>query len=135
VDAVCLVLAGVIFASLPTDEFTLAWRHSVEKTRWEERYRVDGDRLILVEARIEGMGAGMEPPEGAILRDGWWTWMPGLRIEALGLMQSAYAGEWTFCWDGNCRALGDLLAPAAPNGAVDLRACDASRRRGEAQKR
>ena len=27
---------------VPGPEFTLAWQHSVEKVRWEERYRVDG---------------------------------------------------------------------------------------------
>ena len=62
-------------AAQPT-EFTLAWEHSVEKTRWEESYRVDGDRLRLTAARIQGLGAGMEPPPDAVLRGGWWTWKP-----------------------------------------------------------
>ena len=75
-NAVCLIVAGVVRATLPTDHFTLAWQHSVEKTRWEESYRIDGDRLRLTSARIQGLGAGMEPPPDAVLRSGWWTWKP-----------------------------------------------------------
>jgi len=69
VSGVCLIVAGVVAAALPTEEFTLAWTHSVEKTRWEETYRVDGDRLALIEARIQGMGAGMEPPADLAAED------------------------------------------------------------------
>src|SRR5258705_10739760 len=71
---VCLLAAGMVVATIPADEFTLAWQHSVEKTRWEERYRVSGDRLALVEARVAGMGAGMEPPPGAHFANGHWSW-------------------------------------------------------------
>jgi hypothetical protein len=69
-DAVCLLVAGALRAMLPTTEFTLAWTHSVQKTRWEERYRVAGSDLQLVEARIQSSGAGMDPPPQARLRDG-----------------------------------------------------------------
>ena len=35
-------------------------------------------RRAVVEARIKGSGAGMEPPEGAGLEDGWWVYMPAI---------------------------------------------------------
>ena len=117
-NAVCLIVAGVVRAALVTDEFTLGWEHSVEKTRWEETYRIDGDRLRLTGARIQGFGAGMEPPPGAILRGGWWTWAPTLEpMAALALAQSTYTADWTLCWRGQCRKLG-ALAPAASEGSV-----------------
>ena len=56
--------------------FTLGWTHSVEHVRWEEDWRVTPAGLELVEARVQGSGAGMEPPEGARLAGGWWTWRP-----------------------------------------------------------
>jgi len=58
---VCVAAGGLVVA-LATNAFTLAWTHSIEKIRWEEDYRVENGRLRLVEARIAGSGAGMEPP-------------------------------------------------------------------------
>ena len=65
---VCLALAAAVppgaesrppadAAFVPQRAFTLAWTHSIEKTRWEEDYRVaraaDGSPLLrLVRARI-----------------------------------------------------------------------------------
>src|SRR5438105_5050565 len=66
VSAVCLIVAGMVKAVLATEEFTISWTHSVEKTRWEETYRVDGDRLALIAARIQGVGAGMEAPPARV---------------------------------------------------------------------
>jgi hypothetical protein len=126
VNAVCLMVAGVVRAALPADEFTLGWEHSVEKTRWEETYRIDGDRLLLISARIQGIGAGMEPPEGAALRAGWWTWTPPPRsIAVLPLTQSTYTSDWTLCWKNRCRTLAALVPPAAEASVVDLAACNA----------
>jgi hypothetical protein len=126
VNAVCLVVAGVVRAMLPVDQFTLAWQHSVEKTRWEETYRVAGDRLLLTGARIQGIGAGMEPPEGAALHGGWWTWTPAPHaIAALPLTQSTYTSDWTLCWNQRCRTLGALVPSAAEGSVVDVVACNA----------
>ncbi|MEP7183751.1 MAG: DUF1850 domain-containing protein [Betaproteobacteria bacterium] len=122
-NAVCLVVAGIVRATLPGDEFTLAWDHSVQKTRWEERYRVDGDRLRLVEARVEGTGAGMEPPPSAVLRNGAWTWQPGTLLPELRLALSPYTTDYTLCWQDRCRTLGDLVAPAAADTTVVVRPC------------
>ncbi len=113
-SAVCLIVAGVVSATLPTEQFTLSWTHSVEKTRWEETYRVEGDRLALIEARIQGMGAGMEPPVGARFADGWWTWRPNVPpLPALELSRSPYTRDYDICFALRCGELGALT------GAID----------------
>jgi hypothetical protein len=72
----CLA-AGAVAASLAVETFTLSWAHSIEKIRWEEDWRVEGHALVITEARIRGSGAGMEPPEGAVLTNGVWLTSPG----------------------------------------------------------
>ena len=127
VNAVCLLVAGMVRATLPTDHFTLAWQHSVEKTRWEESYRIDGDRLRLTSARIQSLGAGMEPPQGATLRGGWWTWTPTVEpMGALRLTQSTYTSDWMLCWKSQCRKLGALAPAEAEGSVVELVACETS---------
>src|SRR5690606_25695468 len=74
----CLGLAGVLWAEVPTDEFTLAWTHTIEKIRWEEDYQLPPAGLRLQAARVRGTGAGMEVPDGAVLRDGAWHYQPQL---------------------------------------------------------
>jgi len=119
----CLA-AGALAASLAVDSFTLAWTHSIEKVRWEEDWRIDRGRLIIVEARIRGSGAGMEPPPGAQLRDGVWHYRPALPPQAaLTLAHSPYAADYEFCFGGRCRQLGDLLPGLPATAAVTLRPC------------
>lgn len=125
-DAVCLLVAGVVRATLPTADFTLAWDHSVEKTRWEERYRIDGDALLLVEARVRGMGAGMEPPPSATLSAGWWTWHPRTRVEALRLTRSPYATDYMLCWRDRCSALAPLVGESGEATPVTIERCTPS---------
>ena len=121
-NAICLVVAGVLRATLPATELTVAWDHSVEKTRWEERYRIDGTGLRLVEARIQGSGAGMDPPPDAELRDGWWTWRPASELlPALRLTQSTFTRDYDLCWRGQCRNLRGLVASSAPVVRPDLK--------------
>ena len=67
--SLCILAAGKTTV-LAVSAFTLSWTHSVEKTRWEEDWRVTPAGLEIVEARVKGSGAGMEPPEGAVL-EGW----------------------------------------------------------------
>jgi hypothetical protein len=120
---VCLVVAGVVRASVPGPEFTLAWEHSVAKTRWEERYRVDGEVLILVEARVAGSGAGMEPPATATLQDGMWTWQPRNRLPELRVTLSGYTRDYTLCTRDGCSDLSALVGPAPEGSAVVIRRC------------
>jgi hypothetical protein len=124
VNAICLIVAGLVEATLSSDEVTLGWQHSVAKTRWEEHYRIDGSRLAIVEARIQGMGAGMEPPASARLRDGWWTWRPVVApLAELRLTQSPYTRDYDLCWIGKCAMLSELI-PSNPAGVVVMRACE-----------
>ncbi len=71
-----LCISGAETLRLAVTAFTLAWTHSVEHVRWEEDWRVTPAGLQVVEARVRGSGAGMEPPPDARLRDGWWVYVP-----------------------------------------------------------
>ncbi len=128
-DAVCLLLAGIVQATLPTDEFSIAWNHSVEKTRWEESYRVVGDRIELTAARLQGLGAGMEPPPGAVLERGWWHWRAnGDALLELRLTFSTYTADYQLCWKQRCEALATVLGWQPADGdVVSVRPCAASR--------
>lgn len=125
--AVCLLVAGVVRATLPATEFGIAWDHSVEKTRWEERYRVSGDLLELVEARVQGMGAGMEPPPRAALKDGWWRWRGDqATLAELRLTYSTFTTDYRVCWDRHCDELAVVLGQRPNDGdVVSLRPCAA----------
>ncbi|HEX8011289.1 MAG TPA: DUF1850 domain-containing protein [Casimicrobiaceae bacterium] len=113
-------------ASLATTDFTLAWKHSVENTRWEERYQSDGAALRLVEARIQGFGAGMEPPPGARFVDGWWAWRPALEpLPELRLTHSSYTSDYTICWNKRCSALAKLAGATDEGDVVTVAPCAA----------
>ncbi len=126
-DAVCLLVAGAIVATLPDRTFTLAWTHSVEKTRWSERYRVEGNALRLTEASVEGSGAGMEPAPDAALRDGVWQWRTDQSVTELVLRRSPFAPDYTICSAGACRELGALVGPRTDDAIVIVRPCTALR--------
>jgi hypothetical protein len=121
--AVCLIL-GAKTVSLDTQRFTLAWTHSVEKIEWQEDYVLRDGRIELVEARIAGTGAGMEPPQSAILRDGVWHYAPALPpLDELRLTLSPYVADYRLCWDGVCYALGTLVDSRGDPGVVTLHPC------------
>ncbi len=123
-NGVCLLVAGALRATLATSDFTLAWQHSIEKIRWEERYQASGARLDLVGARIQGSGAGMAPPPDARLRNGWWTWRPNTPpLAELRLSLSPYTRDYDLCWGGRCRALRDVVACREPTAVVTGRPC------------
>ncbi|HJV51969.1 MAG TPA: DUF1850 domain-containing protein [Noviherbaspirillum sp.] len=123
-SALC-VAAAALSVALPLQTFTLAWTHSIEKIRWEEDYHIAGDRLQLVEARIRGSGAGMEPPQGAQLKDGVWHYVPALPLlPRLRLARSPYVADYQLCWDGACRAMADIIGPVATAPEVELAPCN-----------
>lgn len=128
-NTLCLGLAGVIWAQLPLAEFTLAWDHSIEKIRWEEDYQIDGAGLLLHEARVRGTGAGMEIPDGAVLRNGSWHYRPDLpALQPLRLARSSApaAGDYQLCTGAGCRPLADWLgAPSPQRPMVELWSCSA----------
>jgi hypothetical protein len=134
-NALCIFVAGALQATLPTNEVTLQWVHSIEKTRWQELYRVEGRQIKLVEARIEGSGAGMEPGPGARLINGWWKWRPNATLDALRLTLSPFTRDYDLCWRGRCHTLHSLATQARPPmrqrdeatdevASVELRACN-----------
>lgn len=112
---------------VPAARFTLAWTHSIEKTRWEEDYRVRRDAqgkpgLLLERARIRGTGAGMEPPADAVLREGWYDYRPAHQPQGpLRLTRSIYTPDYDWCAAGACRPLGSLLP--SDGGVTLLWAC------------
>lgn len=104
----CL-LAGLMTLALSGPEFRLEWTHSVEHVDWREAWRIEDGRLRLTGAAVRGSGAGMEPGDGATLRDGWWVWAPDLppQPELLLGASGATGGGWRLC-DGRdaCHELG-----------------------------
>ncbi|MBE2258507.1 MAG: DUF1850 domain-containing protein [Candidatus Accumulibacter sp.] len=123
--ALCLAsaAASVLLAS---NAFTLGWTHSIEKIRWEEDWIVRGNGLVLESVRVRGHGAGMEPPAGAVLRDGVWQWHPRSTHDVLRLSRSEYTSDYDWCADGsNCVSLAALLP--ADGDVTEVRPCTALR--------
>ncbi|KQU52547.1 hypothetical protein ASG72_06340 [Bosea sp. Leaf344] len=119
--SLCLA-AGALLVSLGASEITLSWRHSVQKTLWEEVWRAEPGGVRLVEARIQGSGAGMDPPPDAVLRDGFWRWTLRLPVQAeIVMRRSGATADWRVCSEGRCRPMGDYLPEAAD--PVTLRPC------------
>jgi hypothetical protein len=119
----CLA-AGAVSAVLAVEGFTLAWMHSIEKIRWEEDWRIEGKALVLKEARIRGSGAGMEPPEGSILKNGVWHYRPAVPPQTmLRLTHSPYTTGYELCAGGGCRPLADHLPGIDNNAVIELREC------------
>lgn len=108
----CLAAGGVVVRLAAA--FTLAWTHSVQKSEWQEDWRATPSGLVLEEVRVQGSGAGMEPPEGAVLRNGFYIARPALppQTEVL-LRRSGATADWRICMDGTCREMGTLLPPEA----------------------
>ena len=121
---ICLA-AGALHAFIATSGFTLAWMHSIEKIRWEEDYRVVAGKLVLEEARIRGTGAGMEPPQGAVLREGVWHYRPALApLPELSLARSTYTRDYELCVPGSrCRPLDHWIPVGA--GTTLVQPCQA----------
>ncbi|MBS7662691.1 DUF1850 domain-containing protein [Pseudomonas lalucatii] len=122
----CMGLAGAVWAQVPAAEFTLAWRHTIEKVRWEEDYRVTAEGLLLGEARVKGSGAGMEIPDGAELREGSWHYRRQLPpLQPLRLGRTPEAGDYQLCFNQRCRPMADWLGPPqATQPALELWSCE-----------
>jgi hypothetical protein len=122
--SLCIASAGVV-KSLSVAAFMLAWTHSVEKTEWQEDWRVMPSGIEIVEARVKGTGAGMEPPPEARLVDGWFRWKPRVPVlPVVVLGNSGMAGEWRLCTEGTCRTLSDILGRPIGTDVTTMRACE-----------
>jgi hypothetical protein len=122
--SLCLASVGVV-KTLSVAAFTLAWTHSIEKIDWQEDWRITSDGLELVQARVKGSGAGMEPPAEARLVDGWFQWRPKRPpMPEVVLGNSGAAGEWRLCNDGHCRTLSEIFERPLGADVTTMRACD-----------
>jgi hypothetical protein len=123
VSGICLA-AGALHAVLLANAFTLSWTHSVEKIEWQEDYRVVAGALRLESARIKGSGAGMEPPDDAVLRDGWWEYRPRVApMPILRLTFSHATADYRLCWVAGCKSLGDLLKGLPDSAVIEIKSC------------
>lgn len=137
---ICLVWAAAAALGQPpptfvtVQAFTLAWTHSIEKVRWEEDYAVRADAvppdpapqpppvLHALQARVRGSAAGMEPPDDAVLRNGWYEYTPRFKTPAeLRLTRSEFTPDYELCVSGHCRPLYDWLP--SDGGVTQLTAC------------
>lgn len=110
------ITGGAVTVKLAVAAFTLVWTHTIEKVPWEEDWRVEPDRLVLLESRIKGSGAGMEPPADAKLVDGFYTWRPADPDRAEIVLRRSSAdgvGDWMLCTAGPCRPLGAIVGADA----------------------
>jgi hypothetical protein len=122
--SLCLASGGVV-KTLSIAAFTLVWTHSIEKVDWQEDWRITAQGLELVQARIKGSGAGMEPPGDARLVDGWFQWRPRRApMPELLLGNSGAAGEWRLCEAGHCRTLSEILGAPIGANVTTMRACE-----------
>ena len=121
-SVLCLA-SGLLGARIAVASFTLAWLHSVEKVRWEEDWRVEGAELVLVEARVRGSGAGMEPPPGARFEHGVWRYPGALRTAHLDVAHSPYTSGYELCLTGRCGPLAAHLPGLPDNATIRLAPC------------
>jgi hypothetical protein len=105
---------------LAASVFTLSWTHSAERTQWEELWSVSAVGLHIIESRIKGSGAGMEPTPNGVLKDGWWVYRPQLPAQKRLLLAASgkTASGWTICASGRCQNLGE-----AEEGPLTLEPC------------
>jgi hypothetical protein len=121
--SLCLASAGVV-KTLSIAAFTLVWTHSVEKIEWQEDWRATVNGLELVQARVKGSGAGMEPPPEARLVDGWFQWQPKRDpMPEVVLGNSGAAGEWRLCHDGSCQTLSQIVGHPVGSHVTTMSAC------------
>lgn len=119
----CLLAAGATIR-LGTVALTLAWTHSIEKIRWEEDYRATPAGIVLVQDRVQGTGAGMEPPPDATFDGTWWRYDPHVApLPQLILRRSGMTvGDWQVCIGGRCRTMASYL-PDERADPVTLTTC------------
>jgi hypothetical protein len=121
--SLCLASAGVV-KTLSVAAFTLVWTHSVEKVDWQEDWRVTPAGLELVQARIKGSGAGMEPSPEARLVDGWFQWnLARAPMPEVVLANSGAAGEWRLCSDGSCHTLSEIFGHPIGMNVTTMSVC------------
>ncbi len=118
---------------LATLRFTLAWTHSRERTRWEEDYRITppdqreaSPLLHLVESRVKGSGAGVDPGPTARLENGWYRDRARRApLTELVLARSEHVADYELCagdtrerLESHCLPLANFLPKSDPDEAA-----------------
>ena len=112
---------GLAMVALAATHFDLSWTHSIEKVRWEEHWRVSRQGLVIEQAAVRGSGAGMEPPDGAVWREGAWWYRPALPAQpSLTLAASPFTPDHTLCVEQTCKPLAEWIGG---DGPVRFEAC------------
>jgi hypothetical protein len=79
---------------------------------------------LMVQARVKGSGAGMEPPPEARLVDGWFQGQPKrAAMPQLVPGNSGAADEWRLCHDGNCKSLSKIFGHPVGINVMTMSAC------------
>lgn len=126
----CILAGGLLAARLEVTDFTLEWRHSIEKILWREAWRVEDTGLRLIRAEVRGSGAGMDPPAGAQRTAEGWSYIPELPPQRrLNLARSGLVEDYRLCLQGECRPLGVVAGAETAGGlkadqGVVLTPCD-----------
>jgi hypothetical protein len=95
----------------------------VEKVPWEEDWRSTPAGLELVEARVKGSGAGMEPSAEAKFVNGSYAWKPKVPPQAeVILRRSGATADWRICIEGQCRPMEAYVPPQAD--PIVMKACE-----------
>jgi hypothetical protein len=67
----------------------------------------------------------MEPPDDAMLRDGWWEYRPQVApMEVLRLTFSHATADYRLCWAKGCKPLGEILPGLEDPTVVEVQACE-----------
>ena len=95
------VLAGAKVTTFAISFFTLTWLHSVEKIECQEDWKIINSKLQIIEARVKGSGAGMEPPENSKLIKGWYVYKPRIspKDEVLLATSETNIKNWSVCFN------------------------------------
>jgi hypothetical protein len=125
-----IVAASFLVVALPlTDEIGFAavaafaawhvWRsYVVETGTTEGRSPV----LKALSARIKGSAAGMEPPDDAVLKNGWFEYTPRKTVvPELRLTRSEFTADYDWCVAGKCQRMSDFIA--SDGGVTSARPC------------
>ncbi|MEQ9638172.1 MAG: DUF1850 domain-containing protein [Devosia marina] len=109
--SLCIAASGKLIV-LAATAFSLNWTHSVEKTIWSENWIVESGALRVVQASVEGSGAGIDLPDNAVRQGESWVYTPELApVDKLTLAASGVtASPWTLCAGETCLELGTVSA-------------------------
>jgi hypothetical protein len=113
---------ATVFISATT--FTLSWSGADARPPMELDYMVEGDGLVLVEARIKDRGDAMELPADAERAGGWWRLRRHERSPEARFTPLPEKAAYSICWIGQCWPVASLLAATAEGAEIVIRPCN-----------